>query len=72
MTPGSTTWDISILKRTRVSKDGNMLEFRVQFFNAFNHVNFQQPGNFMNTPTFGVISGADNAREIEVALKYTF
>jgi len=71
-TPGSTTWDISILKRTRVSKDGNLLEFRVQFFNAFNHVNFQQPGNFMNTPTFGKITGADNAREIEIALKYTF
>jgi hypothetical protein len=72
MTPGSTTWDISILKRTRVSRDGNMLEFRVQFFNAFNNVNFQQPGNIMDTPTFGVISGADNAREIEIALKYTF
>ena len=72
MTPGSTTWDISILKRTRISKDGNMLEFRIQFFNAFNHVNFQQPGNFLNTPTFGVISGAENAREIEIALKYTF
>ncbi len=72
MTPGSTTWDISILKRTRVSRDGNMLELRVQFFNAFNNVNFQQPGNIMDTPTFGVISGADNAREIEIALKYTF
>lgn len=72
LTPGSTTWDISILKRTRVSKDGNLLEFRTQFFNAFNHVNFQQPGSFMNTPTFGKITGADNAREIEIALKYTF
>jgi hypothetical protein len=71
-TPGTTTWDISILKRTRVTKDGNMLEFRTQFFNAFNHVNFQQPNNFMNTPTFGVISGADPSREIEIALKYTF
>jgi hypothetical protein len=72
MTPGITTWDISILKRTRVTKDGNMLEFRVQFFNAFNNVNFQQPGNFINIPTFGIISGAENAGEIEIALKYTF
>ncbi len=73
LTPGMTTWDISLLKRTRVTKDGNMLEFRVQFFNAFNNVNFQQPGNFINSPsTFGVISGAENAREIEIALKYTF
>jgi hypothetical protein len=72
LTPGSTTWDISILKRTRMSKGGNMLEFRVQFFNAFNNVNFQQPNNFLNTSTFGAISGAENAREIEIALKYTF
>jgi len=48
------------------------LEFRVQLFNAFNNVNFQQPGNIVGTPTFGVISNAENAREIEVALKYTF
>ena len=72
MTPGERTWDISILKRTRVSADGNLLEFRVQFFNAFNHANFEQPGNFMGTPTFGVISNAENAREIEIALKYSF
>ncbi len=73
LTPGITTWDISLLKRTRVTKDGNMIEFRVQFFNAFNNVNLQQPGNFINAPsTFGVISGAENAREIEIALKYTF
>jgi hypothetical protein len=72
LTPGFISWDISLLKRTRVTKDGSMLEFRVQFFNAFNNVNFQQPGSFMNTPTFGVISGAENAREIEIALKYTF
>jgi hypothetical protein len=72
MSPGTTNWDISILKSTRVSGDGNMLEFRVQLFNAFNHVNFQQPGNFMGAPTFGVISNADNAREIELALKYSF
>jgi len=72
LSPSETRWDISILKRTRVSGDGNLLEFRVQLFNAFNNVNFQQPGNIMGTPTFGVISNADNAREIEVALKYTF
>ena len=70
--PGITKWDISVLKTTNVSDDGKLLEFRVQFFNAFNHVNFMQPDNIINSPTFGVISGAGNAREIEVALKYSF
>ena len=72
LSPGKTKWDISVLKTTNVSDDGKLLEFRVQFFNAFNHVNFQQPDNFINSPTFGVISGADTAREIEVAIKYSF
>jgi hypothetical protein len=72
LTPGEHNWDISILKRTRVSKDGNLLEFRFQLFNAFNRANFQQPGSFIGTPTFGVISNAENAREIEIAVKYSF
>ncbi len=72
LTPAERSWDISVIKRTRVSSDGNLLEFRVQFFNAFNHANFQQPGSYIGAPTFGVISNADNAREIEVAIKYSF
>jgi len=70
--PGSTQWDISFLKSTRVTESGHLLELRIQLFNAFNHVNFHQPGNYINLPTFGVISGADDAREIEIALKYSF
>jgi hypothetical protein len=72
MSPGSTQWDISLMKRTPVTRSGSLLEFRVEFFNAFNNVNFQQPDNFINSPTFGVIFGADHAREIEIALKYSF
>ena len=72
MSPGSTQWDISLLKRTRITRSGNLLGFRVQFFNAFNHVNLDRPDNFINSPTFGQITFADDAREIEIALKYTF
>ncbi len=70
--PGEQTWDISFIKRTRVTEDGNLLELRVQLFNAFNHVNFQTPGSYLGTETFGVISNADDAREIEIAIKYSF
>ena len=49
-----------------------MIEFRVQLFNAFNHANFRRPGSFLGTETFGVISNANDGREIEIALKYTF
>jgi hypothetical protein len=70
--PGSNTWDISLIKRTRVSEGGNTIEFRVQFFNAFNHTNFERAGTTFGSSTFGVISNAKDAREIEIALKYTF
>jgi hypothetical protein len=70
--PGRQNWDISLVKRTRVTLSGNMLEFRVQLFNAFNHTNFSRPGATLGNPDFGKISGAGRAREIEIALKYSF
>jgi hypothetical protein len=72
MSPGSTQWDISLLKQARITAGGHLLEFRIQFFNAFNHVNLDWPDNFINSPSFGQITGADPAREIEIALKYSF
>jgi len=45
---------------------------RVELFNAFNHVNFDQPEAVLGKSTFGKIFGAGRAREIEVAVKYSF
>jgi len=70
--PGRQQWDISFIKRTQVSREGNMFELRVQLFNAFNNTNFDNPGTTFGTSTFGKIFGADRAREIEIAVKYTF
>jgi hypothetical protein len=70
--PGKHNWDISFIKRTQVSREGNMVELRVQLFNAFNHANFNTPNTTVGTSVFGKIFGADRAREIEIAVKYTF
>ena len=70
--PGSRNWDISLVKRTRIAETGNILEFRAQFFNAFNNVNFSRPNATFGTSVFGRIFGAGRAREIELALKYSF
>ncbi len=72
LTPGSRNWDISFVKRTRITDGGNSLELRVQLFNAFNHTNFSSPNSTYGTSVFGKIFGAGRAREIEIALKYTF
>ena len=71
MAPGYHVWDISLIKQTRLS-DGDLLEFRVEFFNAFNQVNFERPNADFGTSVFGKIFGAERAREIEIALKYSF
>lgn len=70
--PGEMVWDVSLIKRTRLSARGAALEFRVQMFNAFNHTNFERPGTSFGTSTFGVITNAKASREIEIALKYMF
>lgn len=64
-------WDMSLIKDFPLVND-HRLEVRFAFFNAFNHANFDNPNNVLGTRTFGVISGARRAREIEVALKYSF
>jgi hypothetical protein len=69
--PGYQAWDVSVIKQTRF-RDGDLLEFRIEFFNALNNVNFHQPESSFGTDVFGKIFGAARAREIEIALKYSF
>ncbi len=70
--PGYQTWDVSVIKQTRFS-DGDSLELRVELFNALNQVNFDRPNTDYSDPSlFGKIFGADRAREIELAVKYSF
>ncbi len=69
--PSYVNWDLSVIKQTKIS-DGNLIEFRLELFNAFNQVNFDQPSSVLGTSLFGKVFGASRAREIEVALRYSF
>ncbi len=69
--PGEQVWDISLTKVNRFG-DGKSLEFRIEFFNALNHPNFNTPVASFGTSVFGKIFGAKRAREIEIALKFSF
>lgn len=42
--PGQFNWDISILKNTKITERVNM-QFRTDFYNAFNHAQFADPGS---------------------------
>ncbi|MDX1978861.1 MAG: TonB-dependent receptor [Bryobacteraceae bacterium] len=70
--PGLVQTDLSLLK-TFTIREGHGLEFRAEFFNAFNKANFRDPDTNISQPaTFGVINAARPARIIQLALKYQF
>ena len=46
--PGFGQWDFSVMKQFHLFKaDANRLEFKVDFFNIFNHYNLGDPNNYV-------------------------
>jgi len=48
------------------------LQFRAEFFNVFNNVNFSQPQNYLGSTSTGQITSAGNPRVLQFALKLSF
>jgi outer membrane receptor protein involved in Fe transport len=69
--PGFSRVDLSLVKAIRFAA-GRQLQLRVEAFNAFNTVRFNQPGNQIGSPTFGQITSADEGRIIQLGIKYAF
>jgi hypothetical protein len=63
--------DAGLMKHTKISETTE-LEFRAEFFNLPNRVNYSLPGHSVGTSTFGVIGGAGDPRIIQFALKFVF
>jgi Carboxypeptidase regulatory-like domain/TonB dependent receptor/TonB-dependent Receptor Plug Domain len=81
--PDQNNWDISIAKNTNLS-ERVQLQFRTDFFNAFNHPQFANPnldlglsapqlGLVSPDPTFGAITATStNPRILQFALRLVF
>jgi len=78
--PGQFNWDISIVKNTQITERVRM-QFRSDFYNAFNHPQFADPGGaafgtigFINTvATSNVISHTNvNPRLIQFGVRFNF
>jgi hypothetical protein len=79
--PGYKTWDTALMKQFPI-KEQEHLEFRAEFFNVLNHVNylFGQFGAISAEPTplelgqsgFGYPLAARSPRQIQFALKFYF
>ena len=73
--PGQFNWDMALVKTTRVGglKEGATLQFRTEFFNTFNHPQFNNPAVNIALATFGQITSTSvNPRLVQFALKYAF
>ena len=69
--PGLTNLDFALIKDTPF--DRASLQFRAEFFNIFNIVNFGLPSNIVLGPGFGEISRtAASSRQIQFSLKVIY
>ena len=70
--PGINNWDLSVLKDFKFT-ESKSLEFRAEFFNAFNHAQFYGPtlqgGTEGGSGNFGQITTDRGARILQFALK---
>jgi hypothetical protein len=62
---------MSLIRDFRVTEKMHA-EFRAEVFNVINHTNFANPGTVFGSSTFGVISSAGPARQIQLGLRLTF
>jgi hypothetical protein len=76
--PGFNNTDLSLIKRTKLTET-QMIEFRWEVVDLFNHANFGQPGRVVGTLNFGQITNtrfptgdSGSSRQMQFALKYKF
>ena len=68
-------FDMAIIKNTTVGglREDASLQFRAEFFNLFNHAQFNEPGNGYGAAAFGEITSSSvPGRIMQFGLKYTF
>ncbi len=73
--PGQSNFDLALNKSTKVGwwTEGATVQFRAEFFNAFNHPQFADPNLLLPFPGFGQITKTRmSPRIIQFALKYNF
>jgi len=73
---GSNQWNISLFKNFNgipfLTKEGANLQFRAEFFNAFNHTQFSSYFTTFGAAGFGGANGARDPRILQFGLKFLF
>jgi hypothetical protein len=78
LSPGIDLWDLSAIKNITLAR-GTSLQFRGEFFNAFNHTNFGASsitgaglGTNRSSGSFGKVLAAHDPRQIQLGGKFYF
>ena len=78
--PGLNNWDLSVFKRIPLPGERVKMQFRAEFYNAFNHTQFttldntarfDRQGNQLNN-RFGEFTAARPPRRVQLALRLNF
>ena len=71
--PGIINWDFAVFKDLTISERWGRIQFRNEYFNLFNNVNFRNPvSSLASGASFGKILGTRDPRFIQFALKWIF
>jgi Carboxypeptidase regulatory-like domain/TonB-dependent Receptor Plug Domain len=78
--PGINLWDLAAIKNIDLGGNGTRsLQFRGEFFNAFNHTNFGASGitgggigNNVDSSSYGQVTAAHDPRQIQLGGKFYF
>jgi len=61
-----------VVKKTSITERFN-LDFRTEFFNLFNRVQFADPGTTLGNPQFGIVTSTQNLpRLVQFGLRLNF
>ena len=67
--PGILNTDFAVLKSTKFTET-MALEFRVEFFNIFNHAQFKNPSGNFSSSNFGIVTSARDPRIGQLSMKF--
>ncbi len=78
--PGLNNWDLTLMKSFRLWSESSSLQFRSEFYNVWNHPNFNSvdtgatfdPSGAQVNSTFGQLNGSRSPRIIQFSLRLQF
>ena len=78
--PGQNNWDLAVVKKIPLASEKRFLQLRGEFYNAFNHTQYNSvdttaqfnPAGQQVNARFGQLIAANAARVIQIALRVSF